>query len=240
VGAEDPVSAVLAVDRLVLRRGTRAVLNGIDLSVGQGEFVALLGPSGSGKTTLLRAVAGLAAFDGGTVDVEGIRLEAGRLPSGPVARSLRRKVGLVFQGANLFEHLDAASNVALAPVHVLGLPAPEAARRARDLLDLLAVGDRASALPAELSGGEAQRVAIARALAMEPRLLLMDEPTASLDAERRRELGGLLGELNRRGTTLVVATHDLEFAWAFSSRTVSLAEGCLSPETLPARPGESE
>ena len=227
------MSAVLAVEGLVLRRGSRAVLNGIGLSVRRGDFVALLGPSGSGKTTLFRAVAGLAPFDEGTVDVDGVRLEAGRLPSGPLARSLRRKVGLVFQGANLFEHLDAAANVTLAPIHVLGLPAPEAARRAQDLLDLLGVGDRAAAFPAELSGGEAQRVAIARALAMEPPLLLMDEPTASLDPERRRELGELLGELNRRGTTLLVATHDLEYARAFSSRTVSLVEGrlCFSGES---------
>ena len=224
------MSAVLTVDRLLLRRGDRPVLDGVGLSLARGEFLGLLGPSGSGKTTLLRAVAGLTRFDGGTIDVDGVRLEPGRLPSGGLARELRKRVGLVFQGANLFEHLDVTANVTLAPIHVLGLSVSAAGERARTLLDLLGVSGRARALPVELSGGEAQRVAIARSLAMDPPLLLMDEPTAALDPARRRELGELLRELNRRGTTLLVATHDLDFAGTFPDRTVSLAGGRIDGE----------
>jgi ABC-type polar amino acid transport system ATPase subunit len=233
VGEEERLSNVLTVERLVLRRAGRSVLDGVGLSLGRGEFLGLLGKSGSGKTTLLRAIAGLIPFDSGRVDVDGVGFDAERTPSGAVARQLRRKVGVVFQNANLFEHLDVTANVTLAPIHVLGLAASEAGKRCRVLLDLLGVGDRSTAFPAELSGGEAQRVAIARALAMEPPILLMDEPTASLDPARRRELGDLLCELNRRGTTLVVASHDLDFIGSFAVRTVSLACGRLSPEESP-------
>jgi ABC-type polar amino acid transport system ATPase subunit len=222
------VSAVLSVDGLVLRRGERAILDGASLSVERGDFVALLGESGGGKTTLLRAIAGLVRFHGGAIDVDGVRLGPGPLPTGPAARDLRGKVGLVFQGANLFGHLDVLRNVTLAPLHVLGLGAGEAGERARGLLAILGLSGRTDAFPSELSGGEAQRVAIARALAMEPPLLLMDEPTAALDPGRRRELGEQLLALNARGATLLMATHDLEFASAFGRRTVVLAEGRIA------------
>ena len=232
MGEEERVSAFLSAEGLVLRRSERLVLDGASLSVSRGEFVVLLGESGSGKTTLLRAAAGLVPFDGGTVEVDGIRLEPGRLQAGTAARALRRKVGVVFQGANLFEHLDVTENVTLAPIHVLGLSRAEAERRALGLLEILGIAPRARALPSELSGGEAQRAAIARALAMEPPLLLMDEPTAALDPARRRELGELLRDLNRRGTTLVVATHDLDFARGCAARALSLAAGRLLPVDL--------
>lgn len=226
------MSAVLAAEGLVLERSGSRVLDGVSLSVRRGEFAVLLGESGSGKTTLLRALAGLVPFDAGRVDVDGVRLEAGRLPAGETERALRRKVGLVYQGANLFEHLDVTENLVLAPVHVLGLPRREAEERALGLLGILGIAPRARALPAELSGGEAQRAAIARALAMEPPLLLMDEPTAALDPARRRELGELLRGLNGRGTTLVVATHDLEFARGCAARALSLSAGRLAPVDL--------
>jgi ABC-type polar amino acid transport system ATPase subunit len=135
---------------------------------------------------------------------------------------------MVFQFHCLFEHLSAIANVTLAPVHAHGVAAADADRRGRDLLKAFGVEHRAEALPRNLSGGEAQRVAIARALAVDPPVLLMDEPTASLDPERRAELGALLRGLLRQGRTLVIATHDEDFARDWATRVVRLRDGMVS------------
>jgi ABC-type polar amino acid transport system ATPase subunit len=145
-----------------------------------------------------------------------------------ILRALRRKIGMVFQFHHLFEHMPAIKNVWLAPVHAHGVPFDEAVRRARALLGALGVEHRSGALPRELSGGEAQRVAIARALAVDPPLLLMDEPTASLDAARRSELRDLLQRLVREGRTLVVATHDEEFARGCATRVLRMSNGVVT------------
>jgi ABC-type polar amino acid transport system ATPase subunit len=213
---------VLQVDDVHMRRGVRPILRGVSFEVGEGELVAIMGPSGAGKTTILRAIAGLDAFHAGGISVEGVSLNAGTL------RQLRRKIGLVFQFHCLFEHLSALDNVWLAPVHAYGIRRDEAQQRARELLRTFGVDHRATALPRELSGGEAQRVAIARALAVDPRVLLMDEPTAALDPARRAELGTLLRDLVRQGRTLLVATHDEEFAREFATRVLRLDAGVLS------------
>jgi len=224
---EDGVSApVLDISDLRLRREARVILDGVRVSVNRGEFVALMGPSGSGKTTVLRAVAGLEPFERGRIDVDGVALQPGTLLSSALA-PLRRKVGMVFQFHCLFEHLTAMQNICLAPVHVHRVAAAAAATRARDLLSAFGVEHRADALPRQLSGGEAQRVAIARALAVDPPVLLMDEPTASLDPLRRTELGELLQKLVREGRTLVVATHDEEFTRQFCSRVMRMENGVV-------------
>jgi ABC-type polar amino acid transport system ATPase subunit len=210
-----------------LRRGSRPILSGVSLEVARGELVALMGPSGSGKTTILRAVAGLETFDAGTILVDGVTLSGGGTIPPPTLRQLRRKVGMVFQFHCLFEHLSALSNVCLAPVHAHGVAQREAERRGRELLTAFGVAHRSDAFPRQLSGGEAQRVAIARALAVDPPLLLMDEPTASLDPERREELGELLQGLLRQQRTLIVSTHDEEFARAFATRVVRLQDGIV-------------
>ena len=170
-------------------------------TVGQGELVAIMGPSGSGKTTILRAIAGLDAFQAGQVAVDDVSLAAGDRPHGgrTALRQLRRKVGLVFQFHCLFEHLSALDNVCLAPVHAHGVSRDAASRRAHELLHALGVEHRAAALPRELSGGEAQRVAIARALAVDPQVLLMDEPTASLDPAAPRGAGRPAARPRRAG-----------------------------------------
>ena len=214
--------AVLRLRDVTLRRGSRAILSGLEFEAFRGELVALMGPSGSGKTTILRAVAGLEPFDAGTIEVAGVRLEGGRPATRPDLLALRRGVGMVFQFHCLFEHLTVTRNVCLAPVHARGVPAVEAERRAAGLLKTLGVEHRAGALPRELSGGEAQRVAIARALAVDPPLVLMDEPTASLDALRKGELGALLRRLTGDDRTLVVATHDEGFATEWATRIVRL------------------
>ena len=218
---------VLDIADLRLLRGSRTIVSGVHLRVSRGEIVALMGPSGSGKTTILRAVAGLERFQAGTIDVDGVRLAGGAAASKATLRALRRKVGMVFQFHCLFEHLTAIENVCLAPVHAHGVAPPDARTRALELLRAFGVDHRADALPRQLSGGEAQRVAIARALAVDPPLLLMDEPTASLDPERRAELGALLQGLQRQQRALIVSTHDEDFARDFATRIVRLREGIV-------------
>jgi ABC-type polar amino acid transport system ATPase subunit len=225
--------STLKITDLRLRRGTREVLRGVSFAIGQGELVALMGLSGGGKTTVLRAVTALEPFDGGTIDVGGVVLTAGPLPHRARMRELRRQVGMVFQLHNLFEHLTATENVTLAPLHVANVSRADAERRAHELLDSLGVAHRRDAYPRELSGGEAQRVAIARAMAMDPPLLLMDEPTASLDPARRFELGETLRELTTDGRTLMITTHDDDFARDFASRVIVLAEGEVVEEGDP-------
>jgi ABC-type polar amino acid transport system ATPase subunit len=220
-------SPLLRVDGVSLQRGARPILCGMNLDVLRGELVALMGPSGSGKTTALRVIAGLEPFQSGRINVGEVTLDGGAAIPAPTLRRLRRQVGMVFQFHCLFEHLSALDNICLAPVHAHGVAPPAAARRARELLAAFGVEHRARALPRELSGGEAQRVAIARALAVDPPLLLMDEPTASLDPARRVELGTLLRGLLDQGRTLVVATHDEEFAREFASRVLRVEDGAV-------------
>ncbi len=223
----------LTIRGLTLSRGATRVLKGVDLTVPTGQLVALMGLSGCGKTTILRTVVGLEAFDEGAIDVSGVPLAAGALPPGAALRALRSRVGMVFQYHGLFEHLTALENVALAPVYVARRPREAADARALELFGTLGVPHLAKAFPREMSGGEAQRVAIARALAMEPPLLLMDEPTASLDPARRNELGRSLEGLIAEGRTLVVATHDVDFVLDFATHVVVLADGVVAEEGAP-------
>ena len=215
------MSLVMEVRGLRLQRGTRDILSGVDIEVPRGEMLALMGLSGSGKTTILRTVAGLESFQGGDVLVDGVARPQ-RIGDRAAQRALERKVGMVFQFHFLFEHLTAIHNVWLAPVHVHAQPKADAETRARALLEELGGSHRANALPRELSGGEAQRVAIARALAVDPPLLLMDEPTASLDTGRRADLASTLRALAAGGRTIVIATHDEEFVRACVQRVVTI------------------
>jgi ABC-type polar amino acid transport system ATPase subunit len=236
-------TAMLSIDGLSLWRETTQVLRDVHLEIRAGERVALMGLSGGGKTTVLRAVCALDRFQAGRIRVDGFELEPGPIPRESHLRPLRRLVGMVFQFHHLFAHLSAVENVALALVHVLGVPRDEARARARTRLESLGVGARGDAMPAELSGGEAQRVAIARALALDPPLLLMDEPTASLDPARRGDLAATLVSLTSAGRTLLVATHDVPFARAFATRIVVLAEGRVvedgRPQEVLARPAHA-
>lgn len=198
--------SVLDVRSMEVRRGARVIVSDATFTASGGEVVALMGASGAGKTTILRAIAGLDPIASGTVTIP-------------------RPVGMVFQFHHLFANMTAHRNIWLAPVHVLKRPREEAERRAHELLAALGVGDRARAMPHELSGGEAQRVAIARALAIEPRILLMDEPTASLDAGRRGELATTLRQLAAEGRTIIIATHDADFARACAHRALTVEGG---------------
>ena len=219
---------ILRISDLRLSRGKRPILVGVSLAIERGSFVALMGPSGSGKTTVLHVVAGLERFDGGQVAIDGVTLQGGASIPQPTLRNLRKKVGMVFQFHCLFEHISALANVCLAPVHAHRVAPADAERRGRELLQSFGVQHRANAMPRELSGGEAQRVAIARALAVDPPVLLMDEPTASLDPQRRSELAELLRGLLQQGRTLVVATHDEEFAREAATRIVRMQDGLIT------------
>jgi putative ABC transport system ATP-binding protein len=203
-------------------------LRGVDLDVAPGEFVALMGPSGCGKSTLLNAVAGLDTVDDGTVEVAGERID-GR-DEDWLARFRREHVGIVFQFFNLLDGVSALDNIVL-PAMLHGLRRRAAESRARDLLDLLGLGDRTEQVPAVLSGGQRQRLAIARALANEPSLLLADEPTGALDSEGGLEVLELFRRLHADGQTIVMVTHSPDVA-AGAGRVVRMRDGrIVAPPT---------
>ena len=205
-----PRVTTLVVTGLSVRREARVVVRDVSFTVSHGECVALMGASGTGKSTVLRAIAGLEKPASGSIVVDG--------------------VGMVFQFHHLFAHMTALQNVWLAPVHVGRQSRRSAENRARALLEKLGVAHRGEAMPHELSGGEAQRVAIARALAMDPPVLLMDEPTASLDPARREELAATLREVAAGGTTIVIATHDADFVRSCAQRVLLMEDGTIIRE----------
>ena len=198
-------------------------LRGLDLTVGAGEFVALMGPSGSGKSTLLHAVAGLERPDEGSIRLAGEEITG--LSEDRLAKVRRRHVGLVFQFFELLDGMTVLENVALAAL-VAGESRRTADNRARDLLDLLGLLDKSRAAPASLSGGQRQRLAIARALANRPTLLLADEPTGALDSEGAREVLDLFRRLHDHGQAILMVTHSPEVA-AGAQRVVRMRDGVV-------------
>ena len=211
-------------------------LRDIHLAVGDSELVALIGPSGSGKSTLLRCCNRLTEPDEGEVRFEGRPVPAG----GAELASARRRMGMVFQAFNLYPHLSALDNVALAPRRAAGLSQPDATRAARDALHRVGLGDRTGAMPDELSGGQQQRVAIARALALRPRILLLDEPTSALDPELVGSVLRVIRSLKKDGVAMMIATHEIAFAREAADRIAFLADGsileCGPPEEILDRP----
>jgi putative ABC transport system ATP-binding protein len=204
-------------------------LRGVDLQVGAGEFVALMGPSGCGKSTLLHLVCGLDLADEGSIRLAGVELTG--LGEDELARLRRRHVGLVFQFFNLLEGMTALENVVLAAL-VAGTPRREADARARDLLDLLGLLDKAGAAPGALSGGQRQRLAIARALANSPTLLVADEPTGALDSDGAAEVLELFSRLHQRGQAILMVTHSAEVAGG-AERVVRMRDGAIVPADAP-------
>ncbi len=204
-------------------------LRGVDLDVGRGEFVAVTGPSGCGKSTLLNVVAGLDRVDEGTIEVAGERVD-GR-DEDWLARFRRHHVGIVFQFFNLLDGVSAQENLVL-PGILGGMRRRAAESRARDLLDLLGLGDRGQQVPAVLSGGQRQRLAIARALVNEPTLLLADEPTGALDSEGGLEVLELFRRLHAEGQTIVLVTHSSDVA-AGAQRRVRMRDGLVVEDGRP-------
>jgi polar amino acid transport system ATP-binding protein len=228
------------------RFGHLEVLKGVDLVVERGQVTCLLGRSGSGKSTLLRCINQLESVDGGEIFVEGDRIgfreKRGRLhplSHSEVARQ-RRRVGMVFQRFNLFSHMTALENVMEAPVGVLRTPTKVARERALALLERVGLEAHADHYPRQLSGGQQQRVAIARALAMDPEVLLFDEPTSALDPELVGEVLAVMRDLARDGMTMIVVTHEIQFAKEVADSVVFLADGEVveqgPPEQVLSRP----
>ena len=218
---------MITMSSLTKSRAHVRVLEEVSLVGAEGTVTALVGPSGSGKSTLLRCLNGLETFDAGSITVAGHRLEPGPHSPGLLER-LRRDVGMVFQQFNLFAHLSAVDNVALAPRVVLGMSVDESRVRGLDLLDRVGLRSFANARPATLSGGQQQRVAIARALAMRPRVMLFDEPTSALDPAMTAEVMDVIVELAQAGQTMVVVTHDHGFARRAATRVVELEAGRIA------------
>jgi ABC-type polar amino acid transport system ATPase subunit len=218
--------------------GDNHVLRGVDLDIWQGEAVMLIGRSGSGKTTLLRCVNFLEEPTLGSVEVDGVRVEADPLHARSrkhleEMRQIRLRAGMLFQEFNLFPHMSVLQNCIEAPTRVRGVPRDEAVARAEKLLDKVGLLERKDDYPARLSGGQKQRVAIARALCMEPKVLMFDEPTSALDPELIGEVLKVMEDLAHEGTTMIVVTHELHFAREAADRVVFLQEGTIIEQGAP-------
>jgi polar amino acid transport system ATP-binding protein len=211
----------LRIENLKKSYGAMPVLKGIDLSVEQGDVVAVIGRSGSGKSTMLRCINGLEPFESGSIEVAGHKVSDAK----PALRELRKEVGMVFQSYNLFPHLSVADNITLAPRVVRKLPASAMAGLVEDVLSRVGLSDKAHAYPDQLSGGQQQRVAIARSLAMKPKVMLFDEVTSALDPELTGEVLKTIAELAKAGMTMVLVTHEMGFARRVATHTVFMNEG---------------
>ena len=222
---------LLSVEHLHKAYGDHVVLDDISLEVKRGEVIVIIGPSGCGKSTFLRCLNALEPIQGGSVKVAGKSVDADE--RGLV--ELRQKVGMVFQSYDLFPHMTVLDNITLAPMKARGVAREEAEAQARALLERVGLADKASSYPRQLSGGQKQRVAIARALAMEPELLLLDEVTAALDPEMVREVLDVILDLAREGKTMVIVTHEMQFARAVADRVLFFDGGGIVEQDIPER-----
>ena len=216
---------MIRVDGLIKRFGDLTVLDGIDHFQAAAEAVVLIGPSGCGKSTFLRCLNQLETHDGGRITLDGVALDAGARMDRESQRLLRMRSGMVFQQFHLFPHRTALENVMEGPLHVLKQSRAEAEARARELLRKVGMEDRSGFLPSQLSGGQQQRVAIARALAMKPKVMLFDEPTSALDPEVRGEVLSVLHDLRAEGMTMLIITHEMEFARDVADRVLFFEGG---------------
>ncbi|MGH9071796.1 MAG: amino acid ABC transporter ATP-binding protein [Acidimicrobiales bacterium] len=229
--------AVVELRGVTKRFGERTIFSDVALSVHRREVVAIIGPSGAGKSTLIRCINGLNHFERGSITVLGHQLqgsEEGGGASRQVLRDIRISTGMVFQTFNLFPHLSVLDNIALAPTRVRKVSREDALGQARELLDTVGLGHRCDAYPNRLSGGEQQRAAICRALAMEPKVMLFDEPTSMLDPALVGDVLDVIQGLAERGMTMVLVTHEMMFALEVADTVVVMADGGVV-EKGPAR-----
>ncbi len=230
---------MLEISGISKRFGAVEVLRDVSLSVAPGEVVVVIGPSGSGKTTLLRCINLLEDYERGTITVDGEPIGYRRegkdrvRMSGRDIAAARAKVGMVFQSFNLFPHMSVLQNIVAAPVRVKGVPRARAEARARELLAMVGLSDKAGEYPVRLSGGQQQRVAIARALAMDPKIMLFDEVTSALDPELVGEVLAAMQQLAQGGMTMVVVTHEMSFARDIADRILFIDDGVIVEEGKP-------
>jgi polar amino acid transport system ATP-binding protein len=225
----DPIVRITALRKSY---GSNEVLKGIDLDVRRGEVIAIIGKSGSGKSTLLRCINGLEEFQEGSLSVDGKQLLH---DSAMAMRALRQRVGMIFQSFNLFPHLTVGRNIMLAPTLVKERGKAQAIEQARALLERVGLAEKFDAMPDQLSGGQQQRVAIARALAMEPAVLLCDEITSALDPELVGEVLRVVESLAQEGMTLLMVTHEMNFARKVSNRVIFMHQGRVHESGPPAQ-----
>ena len=223
----EPIIELRHVDK---HYGDLHVLKDVNLTVHKGEVLVVVGPSGSGKSTMCRTINRLETIDSGEILIEGKPLPQ----EGRELTRMRAELGMVFQSFNLFAHMSILQNVTLGPIEVLGMKKDEAEARAMELLARVGVAEQAAKSPAQLSGGQQQRAAIARSLAMHPKAMMFDEPTSALDPEMINEVLDVMVELARGGMTMVVVTHEMNFARRVADRVVFMAEGRIVEEGTPA------
>lgn len=209
--------------------GDLHVLQDINLSVRKGEVVVIIGPSGSGKSTLCRSINRLETIDSGEILLEGEPIPQ----EGKKLAALRAQIGMVFQSFNLFAHMSVLDNITLAPADVLRKNKKEAREEALRLLERVGVRDQADKVPAQLSGGQQQRAAIARSLAMHPKVMLFDEPTSALDPEMIQEVLNVIAELAKEGMTMLIVTHEMNFARRVADRVIFMDGGQIVEENTP-------
>ncbi|WP_245182663.1 ectoine/hydroxyectoine ABC transporter ATP-binding protein EhuA [Streptomyces montanisoli] len=234
---------IVHFDQVEKRYGDHLVLDKLDFEVKRGEHVTLIGPSGSGKTTILRLLMTLERLSGGVIWVDGEPLSHTRKPDGSLRaatekelRESRRKIGMVFQQFNLFPNMNVLRNITEAPITVLGVERAEAESRARELLELVGLGDKVNAHPTQLSGGQQQRVAIARALAMRPEILLLDEVTSALDPELVAGVLDLLRQIaHDTDITMLCVTHEMNFARDVSDQVLMFDSGRIVEQGTPEK-----
>ena len=224
-------TALLSIEHLKKAYGDNVVLEDISLSVKRGEVIVVIGPSGCGKSTFLRCINALEPIQGGTIEVDGKEVTS----SEKDLTELRQKVGMVFQSYDLFPHMTVLDNITLAPTKVKKIPKAQAEEAARALLKRVGLTDKEKSYPRELSGGQKQRVASARALAMEPEVLLLDEVTAALDPEMVREVLDVILGLAQEGKTMLIVTHEMQFARAVADRVLFFDGGEIVEQDIPER-----
>ena len=203
--------------------GDLQVIKGIDASVAKGEVICIVGPSGSGKSTILRCINGLESYEGGLIEIDGIKVDR----KAPTIKAIRTEVAMVFQRFNLFPHRTVLENVIEGPIYVKKEDRKQATEHAMELLNSVGLAEKAEAFPAQLSGGQQQRIAIARALAMRPKAILFDEPTSALDPELVGDVLDVMRRLAESGMTMVVVTHEMQFAREVADRVIFIDQGVV-------------